>query len=170
MDVGIEIFILIFNLISDLSVSFSLSLFFLPLSLFFNLSLFSLFLSLPKYMNYKSALLQLKQIARHTIWNEWQSIWSSLNPVLFLICITYQVSLSYLPNSVSFAYYLDGETEAWTFRCFVLWHKQVRVTAEFSPRFPDLQVYKWSTPAIDVLFFTTVSLKAKAVHRHVFFA
>ena len=58
MDVGIEIFILIFNLISDLSVSFSL---------FFNLSLFSLFLSLPKYMNYKSALLQLKQIVRHTI-------------------------------------------------------------------------------------------------------
>lgn len=59
MDVGIEIFILIFNLISDLSVSFSLSLFYL--------SLFSLFLSLPKYMNYKSAVLQLKRIGRHTI-------------------------------------------------------------------------------------------------------
>lgn len=59
MDAGIEFFILIFNLISDLSVSFSLSLFYF--------SLFSLFLSLPKYMNYKSALLQLKQIVRHTI-------------------------------------------------------------------------------------------------------
>lgn len=38
----------------------------------------------------------------------------------------------------------------------------------FSPRFLNLKVFKCSIPSIDILSYTAISLKANAVHRHVF--